>query len=229
MSSFSAVPPASAWQRRSACTAPAKGSQSPAAIGKSSPSPKQQLGEVSAVALDAADAERVRTFFAETGAVDHLVLAFGSRCGVGPFATVSLDDVRKGFDEKVFPQFACAQAALPTLRKDGSLTFISAVSGQGSAPGTAGIGAANAALAALAPILAAELKPLRVNCVSPGVIDTPWWDFLPVDQKGPAFASFAARTPVGRVGTADDVAKPSPFWSRTVSSAGRRSSATAVY
>ena len=172
---------------------------------------KQKLGEVNAVALNAADAERVSVFFAETGAIDHLVLAFGSRCGVGPFSTVSLDEVRKGFDEKVFPQFACAQAALPTLSKDGSLTFVSAVSGQGSMPGTAGIGAANAALAALAPILAVELKPLRVNCVSPGVIDTPWWDFLPAEQKGPAFASFAARTPVGRVGKADDVAKAIAF------------------
>jgi NAD(P)-dependent dehydrogenase (short-subunit alcohol dehydrogenase family) len=78
-------------------------------------------------------------------------------------------------------------------------------------PGTAGIGAANAAVAALVPILAAELKPIRVNGVSPGVIDTPWWDFLPADQKGPAFAGFAARTPVGRVGQPEDVAQAIAF------------------
>ncbi len=172
---------------------------------------KQSLGDVAAHALDAADPARVRAFFQGAGAIDHLVLAFGSRCGVGPFAGVSLDDVRKGFEEKVFPQFSCAQAALPTLCKDGSLTFLSAISAQGAAPGTAGIGAANAAIAALTPILAAELKPLRVNCVSPGVIDTPWWDFLSPEQKAPAFASFAARTPAGRVGQADDVAKAIAF------------------
>ena len=172
---------------------------------------RQALGEVDAVALDAADAKRVAAFFADIGAIDHLVLAFGSRRGFGPFGDASLDDVRQGFEEKVFPQFACAQAALPKLRKDGSLTFISAVSAHGSMPGTAGIGAANAAVAALAPILAAELKPLRVNCVSPGAIDTPWWDFLPADEKASAFASFAARTTVGRVGHADDVAKAIAF------------------
>lgn len=172
---------------------------------------KAALGDVRAVALDAADPEEVRTFFASAGGVDHLVLAFGSGRGVGPFASVGLDDVRKGFEEKVFPQFACAQAALPLLRKDGSLTFIAAVSAHASMPGTAGIGAANAAVAALTPILAAELKPLRVNCVSPGVIDTPWWDFLSPDQKAAAFASFAGRTPAGRVGRADDIAKAIAF------------------
>jgi NAD(P)-dependent dehydrogenase (short-subunit alcohol dehydrogenase family) len=172
---------------------------------------RDTLGEVAAAPLDAADPAAVRAFFKGVDALDHLVLAFGSRRGVGPFASVDLDDVRQGFEEKVFPHFACAQAALPTLRKDGSLIFLSAISGQGSMPGTAGIGAANAAVAALTPILAAELKPLRVNCVSPGVIDTPWWDFLPADQRAGAFASFAARTPVGRVGRAEDVAKAIRF------------------
>ena len=78
-------------------------------------------------------------------------------------------------------------------------------------PGTAGIGSANAAVAALVPILAAELRPLRVNAVSPGVIDTPWWDFLSTAEKEPVFAEFAAKTPVGRVGRPEDVAQAIAF------------------
>ncbi len=78
-------------------------------------------------------------------------------------------------------------------------------------PGTAGLGAANAAVSALAPILASELRPLRVNAVSPGVIDTPWWDFLPADQKAAASADFAGKTPAGRVGKAEDVARAIAF------------------
>jgi NAD(P)-dependent dehydrogenase (short-subunit alcohol dehydrogenase family) len=78
-------------------------------------------------------------------------------------------------------------------------------------PGTAGIGAANAAVAALVPILTAELRPLRVNAVSPGVIDTPWWDFLTDEQKTPVFADFAAKTPVGRVGKPEDIAQAIAF------------------
>jgi NAD(P)-dependent dehydrogenase (short-subunit alcohol dehydrogenase family) len=81
---------------------------------------------------------------------------------LGPFASVSLD-VRQGFEEKVYPHFAVAQAALPFLRKDGSITFISSVSAHAAMPGTAGISAANAAVPSLVPILAAELRPLRIK------------------------------------------------------------------
>ena len=71
--------------------------------------------------------------------------------------------MRKGFEEKVYAHFAVAQAALPHLDKGGSITFIAAVSTHAAMPGTAGIGAANAAVAIFVPILAAELRPLRVN------------------------------------------------------------------
>jgi NAD(P)-dependent dehydrogenase (short-subunit alcohol dehydrogenase family) len=164
-------------------------------------------GAGTTLAFDAADTGATRKAFAAIGTFDHLVLALGSRMGAGPFASVDLREVRKGFEEKVYTHFACAQAALPHLTKTGSIVFVSAVSAQAGMPGTAGIGAANAAIEALVPILAAELKPVRVNGVSPGVIDTPWWDFLPPDQKAPAFASFASRTPAGRVGAPDDVAR----------------------
>jgi len=126
---------------------------------------------------------------------------------MAPFATVGLDEVRQGFEEKVFAHFATAQAALPSLRKDGSMTFVAGLSAHGAAPGTAGIGAANAAVVALIPILASELKPLRVNCVSPGVIATPWWDFMSEDQRHSLFAEFARKTPVERIGEADDIAQ----------------------
>lgn len=169
------------------------------------------IGDIDARLLDAAKASEVRAFFTALGAFDHLVLALGSGRGFGPFATLDLDQVRLGFEEKVWPHLSCAQAALPTIRKDGSITFISAVSAQMSAPGTAGLAAANGALAIVTPILAAELKPLRVNAVTPGVVDTPWWDFLGPGEREAAFASYAGKTPVGRVGAPDDIAKAIAF------------------
>ena len=168
---------------------------------------KRQLGaQAQTVAMDASAAETLPSLFQQIGRFDHLVLALGSGKGVGPFASVSLADVKLGFEEKVYAHFATAQAALPYLNPTGSLIFVSAVSAHAAMPGTAGIGAANAAVAALVPILAAELKPLRVNGVSPGVIDTPWWDAMPEAQRQAAFQHFAAKTPVGRVGRPADVA-----------------------
>jgi NAD(P)-dependent dehydrogenase (short-subunit alcohol dehydrogenase family) len=169
------------------------------------------IGDIDARPLNAAKASEVREFFTALGAFDHLVLALGSGRGFGPFATLDLDQVRLGFEEKVWPHLSCAQAALGTIRKDGSITFISAVSAQMSAPGTAGLAAANGALAIVTPILAAELKPLRVNAVTPGVVDTPWWNFLSAGEREAAFADYAGKTPVGRVGAPDDVAKAIAF------------------
>jgi NAD(P)-dependent dehydrogenase (short-subunit alcohol dehydrogenase family) len=161
--------------------------------------------------MDATAADGLHAQFAQIGKFDHLVMALGSGKGLGPFATVRLADVKLGFEEKVYAHFATAQAALPFLDREGSITFVSAVSAHAAAPGTAGIGAANAAVAALVPILSVELKPLRVNGVSPGVIDTPWWDAFPEDQKQAMFKDYAAKTPIGRIGQPEDIAQAIAF------------------
>jgi NAD(P)-dependent dehydrogenase (short-subunit alcohol dehydrogenase family) len=111
----------------------------------------------------------------------------------------------------VFPQFSCAQAAQTFLNPKGSIIFLSAVSAFGAMPGAAGIGAANGAIATMVPTLARELKPLRVNAVAPGVIDTPWWDWATPEQKAAMFAEFAGSTPVGRVGTPEEIGEAIGF------------------
>jgi NAD(P)-dependent dehydrogenase (short-subunit alcohol dehydrogenase family) len=172
---------------------------------------KKLRNEADTVALDAANPTAVAALFGSVGRFDHLVLAFGNNRGFGPFATIGVEDVRLGFTEKVVPQFACAQAAQKFLSPKGSITFLSSVSAFGAAPGAAGIGAVNAAIASLVPTLASELRPLRVNAVAPGVIDTPWWDWAAPDQKSALFADFASKTPVGRVGTSEEVGQAIAF------------------
>ena len=51
-----------------------------------------------------------------------------------------------------------------------------------------------------------ELGPIRVNAVSPGVIDTGIWDSLGPDGKEAYFRKLSARNPARRIGTVDDVA-----------------------
>ncbi|OHX10524.1 SDR family oxidoreductase [Chromobacterium sphagni] len=172
---------------------------------------RKTLDGAAALAMDAADTAALPDAFRRCGPIDHLVLALGSNKGGGMFAQANLEQVRQGFEEKVYPHFACAQAALPHLAKNGSITFLSAVSAQAALRGTAGLAAANAAVAALAPVLASELRPLRVNAVSPGVVDTHWWDFLPTDARADLFAGFAAATPAGRIGLVEDIADAVAF------------------
>ncbi|MDH6139277.1 MULTISPECIES: SDR family oxidoreductase [Kitasatospora] len=158
-------------------------------------------------AVDAVDQAAVAALFAELGTVDHLVLSVSGSAGGGAFADLDLAELARGFDGKFWPQIRSLQAALPHLRKDGSVTFITAGSSRSAFPGTAGLAAINGALDAMVPPLAVELAPLRVNAVSPGVIDTPWWDRVPQEQREQLFQGLAATTPVGRVGRPQDVAQ----------------------
>jgi NAD(P)-dependent dehydrogenase (short-subunit alcohol dehydrogenase family) len=157
--------------------------------------------------LDATDAAAVNEFFGLIGAVDHLVLAASpGAVGGGPFADLDEAALRQAFDGKFFAYFSVLKAALPSMRADGSVTIVSAVSARAAYPGAAGLAAVNGALEAIVPPLAVELAPLRINAVSPGVIDTQWWHALPDQQRAAFFQATAAASPVRRIGTPEDVA-----------------------
>lgn len=162
---------------------------------------------VHAAELDATDREALDSFFATTGTVDHLVLsASPGAVGAGPIATLDEAALRQAFDGKFFAHVKAIQAALPRLRRDGSVTIVTAATARAAFAGIAGIAAVNGALETMVGPLAVELAPLRVNAVSPGVIDTHWWNVLPEDQRQAYFDSVAAVTPVRRVGKPEDVA-----------------------
>jgi len=157
--------------------------------------------------LDATSREALDAFFATTGTIDHLVLAASpGAVGIGPIAALDEATLRQAFDGKFFAQVKAIQAALPQLRQDGSVTMVTAATARAAFPGTAGIAAVNGALETMVAPLAVELGPLRVNAVSPGVIDTHWWDAMPEDQRRAYFESVAAVSPVRRLGNPDDVA-----------------------
>ena len=69
------------------------------------------------------------------------------------------------------------------------------------------MGAANGALESLARSLALELAPVRVNAVSPGIIDTPIRAAMSEAARREMLAKTAASLPVGRVGLSEDVAQ----------------------
>ena len=164
-------------------------------------------GAVSTYAMDATDPAEVLAFFAELGEIDHLVLALSGAAGGGPFASLDLDALKAGFDGKVWPHLRVLQAALPNLGQGGSVVFVTAVSARAALPGTAGLAAINGALEAAVGPLATELAPLRVNAVSPGVIDTPWWNRVPAEQREAVFQGVARTVAAGRIGRPEDVAQ----------------------
>ncbi|WP_025718650.1 SDR family oxidoreductase, partial [Paenibacillus polymyxa] len=67
--------------------------------------------------------------------------------------------------------------------------------------------AVNAAVSNLGQTLALELAPIRVNVVSPGIIDTPSRSKMPENTRNQFYDTVAHKLPVKRVGLAEDVAR----------------------
>ncbi len=167
---------------------------------------KEFDGRVQAVPVDAEQVDSLRQFFAEAGPISDLVVTVTRRGGAGPVAALAEADLPGAFAGKTVAHLRAVALALPTLAAGGSITLVTAVSAQSALPGTAGLAAVNGALEATVAPLAAELAPRRVNAVSPGVIETGWWDELPDDARQEAFATFAQRALVRRNGRPQDVA-----------------------
>jgi NAD(P)-dependent dehydrogenase (short-subunit alcohol dehydrogenase family) len=99
------------------------------------------------------------------------------------------------------------RAGIPLLRAAGGgvVVNVASVAGSRPTPGEAPYGAAKAAVIQLTRTAALENAPaIRVNSVSPGMIDTPLTSILVNDER--AMALVAAGTPMQRAGTAAEVA-----------------------
>ena len=175
---------------------------------------KERLDEVAASdpqltghQADGGDAVAMAALAESLGTVDVLVVSLSGAEGMGPIDSLDLAVLRRAFDAKFWAHLTTIQAVLPHLAADGSITLLGAISARAAMPGTAGIGALNAAVEGLVKPLAVELAPRRVNAVSPGVVDTAWWSGIPEETRAGFFAQTAASIPSRRGATADDVAE----------------------
>jgi len=173
---------------------------------------RQLLGvKAKAISFDANDKDQIVVALEKIGSIDHLVIALSGSKGTGSFETLKSADLRTGFAGKFWTHFSLALESLPHLSTSGSITFVSAISARSANPGTVGLSAINSAIEGMVKPLAVELKPRRANAVSPGVVDTPWWDWLSPDEKRETFNRFAQAAPVGRVGKPEDIAQAIVF------------------
>jgi NAD(P)-dependent dehydrogenase (short-subunit alcohol dehydrogenase family) len=158
---------------------------------------------VTAVTADVTSDDSVTDLFRKVGPVDHVVVT-AAQLRTGPFKTVAMEDVRATMEGKFWGAWRVARAA--EIRPGGSLTLVSGFLSLRARPNSAIVSAANGALESLARTLALELAPVRVNAVSPGIIDTPIRAAMPEQARLEMLAKTAAALPVGRVGEGSDVA-----------------------
>jgi NAD(P)-dependent dehydrogenase (short-subunit alcohol dehydrogenase family) len=156
------------------------------------------------IVTDVTSDDSVGDLFRQCGVIDHVVVS-AAQLRTGPFKTVAMEDVRATMESKFWGAWRVARAA--EIRAGGSLTLVSGFLSIRPRAAAAIVGAVNGALESLARSLALELAPVRVNCVSPGIIDTPIRSAMPEAARRDMLERTAASLPVGRVGEADDVAR----------------------
>jgi len=157
-----------------------------------------------AIPADVTSDDSVIDLFRRCGAVDHVVVT-AAQLKTGPFRTVAMDDVRATMESKFWGAWRVARAA--DIRAGGSLTLVSGFLSVRPRPNSAIVGSANGALESLSRALALELAPVRVNAVSPGIIDTPIRAAMPEEARREMLDKAAASLPVKRVGQGEDIAR----------------------
>ncbi|MBY4210356.1 SDR family oxidoreductase [Rhodococcus fascians] len=158
----------------------------------------------SAVVLDLADELSIAQAASSVGALDH-VISLAADHANGPLADLDGTAVRHAFDAKVIGPVLLAKHFAPQVREGGSFLFFSGVAAWKPAPGLSVMATTNGAVAFLAEALAVELAPIRVNALSPGIVDSGAWDSMG-PGKDELFTATARTNPVRRVGHPADIA-----------------------
>ena len=152
--------------------------------------------------------EMVEQFAGKSGDIDILVNNAGSLIERQPFETATVEYHNDVYATNVLSVMLATRSALPYLKKNkGSIVNIGSVAGHNGGAGGSGMYAgAKAAVATETMSMAKEFAPygIRVNSVLPGLIETRFHERFSTAERRKAVAK---QTPLGRNGTAEDIAK----------------------
>jgi meso-butanediol dehydrogenase / (S,S)-butanediol dehydrogenase / diacetyl reductase len=165
-------------------------------------------GDVGDEATAEALAECARTAH---GRIDALILNAGiGYPGVGPFWEVLPEEFDAVFRTNVRGAWLCARAAVPLMDRGGSIVVMASMSSFVVYPGETVYSASKGAALQLARGMAGDLaeRGIRVNALCPGICDTPLTRYFieASDEPTATEVEFEKFAPLGRMGTADEIA-----------------------
>lgn len=137
--------------------------------------------------------------------IDHLVLT-PVHPGNQTVRDFDAEEAMRAVRVKLVAYAEVVHAALPRLKPTSSITLFGGLAKANPYPGSTMVSIVNGGVVGMARTLAVELAPIRVNGISPGLVeDSPRWQARLASGAGQAVDAFRARTPARRLATVDDV------------------------
>ncbi|MFF7944456.1 SDR family oxidoreductase [Nocardia gamkensis] len=158
---------------------------------------------VEAIRIDLGAEDSVVRAAEQVGELDYLVSVAASHAN-GPVAELARAAIVRAFDAKVIGPILLGKHFGARIRPGGALLLFSGVAAWRPAPGRTVMATTNGAVSFLAEALAVELAPVRVNALSPGIVDSGVWDGMG-ERKEHFFDEVAAVNPARRVGSPADI------------------------
>lgn len=176
-----------------------------------------------AIKADVAEAAEVEAMVARTieelGGIHILVNSAGFSAG-GTILDEQIENWDRNINVMLRGPYLCSKYAGRWMaeHKTGKVINISSVAALGGIPGMGAYIVAKSGLNALTRVLAMELSKfgVNVNCISPGIIDTPMTRSTIAQRFTPE--RLASTVPLGRMGTAEDIARAALFFASDDSS-----------
>lgn len=171
----------------------------------------QRIGGAHTAVADILDRRSVEAAFRTITRVDHLVFTAGTFI-IGKLAEAEPEQLLVTVRERIAGPLYAIKAALPLMPPTASIVLTGgSLSDRPSGQGTSVIAAAVRGVEALARDLAFELKPIRVNVVAPGLVDTPLLNVLGQETRAAFISQVADNLPGGRIGRPDELGEAIAF------------------
>ena len=180
---------------------------------------RESGGSAESIALDVTDEAAVGEAIRKVGTLDILVSTPAVNVRK-PLLNYTAEEFDKVLRLNLKGNFLIAREAgrVMAAQKRGSIILLSSIRSITVEPGQGAYAATKAGIVQMARALAAELGPsgVRVNCVAPGVVETPLT--MPIKSKPDWYNAYAAKNALGRWASSDEMAGPIVFLASDASS-----------
>jgi len=155
---------------------------------------------------DLRDEHQVKDLFARLGSFDHLVFTAGEELKLVILNNMTIEEARNFFNLRYWGALTAVKYAAPNINEGGSIVLTGGVAANRPLAGWSLGASICAAMEGLTRALAIELAPVRVNLVSPGVVQTDLWGSMPDSEREAFYEHMAATLPIRHTATAAEIA-----------------------